>query len=126
MAPHKHQVLVYAATDPSGSSASTDALVHALKARLNPYYAVHRVAYAALQADPWEDQCAALIVVLDGGRETATSGQVGKIVRERVRRYLRAQGGNVVLSLTREGPVGDVFGVDDALGAVSVKRSAER
>lgn len=110
MSPRKHQVLVY------GPAAALDGL----KARLNPYYAVHAVTYASLSGDPWEDQCAALVLV-----EEETPRQWGTRVRERVQTYL-AEGGKVVQSVTREGAVRDVLAMDVGLGDVNVQRSAER
>lgn len=117
MSPRRHQVLIYA---PDPASTAADPLLDGLKAQLNPYYAVHAVTYASLSRDPWEDECAALVLV-----DAETTWQMGHQVKERVQRYL-GEGGKVVQSVTREGAVRDVFAIDEGLGAVNVQRSAER
>jgi glutamine amidotransferase-like uncharacterized protein len=102
----KHQVLIY---NPSSTS---DLLVQSLKNRLNPHYVVHPITHASLQSDPWEEQCAVLVVI---------DSEVGGKVRERVRRYVES-GGRVVGCLMREGEVRD-FLAGGTLEGVRVKRS---
>lgn len=96
----KHQVIIHG---PASAS-----LVERLKPRLQPFYVVHTIDGAALQGDPWEEQCAVLILL--------PGDPLGFRVKKRVEAYLEGAG-RVVQVIEKDGSAQAFGGEVDVVSA---------
>lgn len=94
----KHQLIIHG---PASAS-----LVETLKPRLQPLYVVHTIDGAALQGDPWEEQCAVLLLL--------PGDPLGLKAKKRVEAYLHGAG-RVVQLVERAGSVQGFAGEVDVV-----------
>jgi glutamine amidotransferase-like uncharacterized protein len=87
----RHQILIH--------GPHAEALVASLKPLAAPFYVVQTIQGAALGNDPWEEQCAVVLLTQE------LSGKA----RKKVQAYLEA-GGRVVQSVDKEGKVDGFHG----------------